>query len=199
MRLRRRASSSPAGRRKSIFETEIVIADGAELKDSLLAQGLETDEIVFKYFWPRYAPPPGAGIRSLLKSEQLRAQFDRLVALHAVVQSSVPMPLAAVLNPDREFVGYVLEYVEGVTLQDLIADGMLDEARRQLGNVEEAVAKLHAKGAAHGDINASNVIAADDGRTLLLDPIPFPKEQTKLQDELCLAELRRQIQRAPSS
>jgi serine/threonine protein kinase len=193
MRLRRRTSSSPAGRRKSIFETEIVIADGGELKERLLAQGLDTDEIVFKYFWPRYAPPPSAGVRSLLRSEQLRAQFDRLVALHAIVQSSVPMPLAAVLNTDREFVGYVLEYVEGVTLRDLLADGMLDEARRQLGQVEETLAKLHAKGAAHGDINASNVIAADDGRTLLLDPIPFPKEQTRLQDELCLEELRSQV------
>jgi tRNA A-37 threonylcarbamoyl transferase component Bud32 len=103
------------------------------------------------------------------------------------------MPLAAVLNPDGEFVGYVHEYVDGVTLQELIAGGMLDEARRQLTQVEETVAKLHAKGAAHGDINGSNVIAADDGRTLLLDPIPFPKEGTKLQDELCLAELRRQL------
>jgi hypothetical protein len=190
---RRRARTSPPPRKKSIFETEIVIADGAELKEQLLGQGLDTDEIVFKYFWPRYAPPPGAGIRSLLKSEQLRAQFDRLVALHAIVQSSVPMPLAAVLNTDREFVGYVLEYVEGVTLQELIADGMFDEARRRLGSVEETVTKLHSKGAAHGDINASNVIAADDGRTLLLDPIPFPKEQTTLQDELCLVELRRQV------
>ena len=191
--LRRRSSASRPGRRKSIYETEIVIADGAELKEELLGQGLATDEIVFKYFWPRYAPPPGAGIRSLLKSEQLRAQFDRLVALHAIVQSSVPMPLAAVLNPDREFVGYVLEYVEGVTLHELIVDGMLDEARRRLANVEETLAKLHAKGAAHGDVTASNVIAADDGRTLLLDPIPFPKEQTKLQDELCLEELRRLV------
>jgi serine/threonine protein kinase len=191
--LRRRSTASHPGRRRSIFETEIVIADGAELKEQLLAQGLDTDEIVFKYFWPRYAPPPTAGIRSLLNSEQLRAQFDRLVALHGIVQSSVPMPLAAVLNNDREFVGYVLEYVEGVTLQELIADGMLDEARRRLAGVEETVAKLHAKGAFHGDINATNVIAADDGRTLLLDPTPFPREQTKLQDELCLAELRRRV------
>ena len=189
---RRRARSSPP-RKKSIFETEIVVADGAELKEQLLGQGLDTDEIVFKYFWPRYAPPPSAGIRSLLRSEQLRAQFDRLVSLHAIVQSSVPMPLAAVVNTDREFVGYVLEYVEGVTLQELITDGMLDEARRRLASVEETVAKLHTKGASHGDITASNVIAADDGRTLLLDPIPFPKEQTTLQDELCLVELRRQV------
>ena len=55
------------------------------------------------------------------------------------------------------------------------------------------MAKLHAKGASHGDVNASNVIAADDGRTLLLDPIPFPKEQTKLQDEASSRGLRRQV------
>lgn len=170
--------------------TEIVVADGAELKDRLREQGLDTDEIVFKYFWPRYAPPPGSGIRSLVKSEHLRPQFERLVEMHGIVQSHVPLPLATVRNADGEFVGYVLEYVGGVTLRELLDDGMVDEAARQLARVEAAVEKLHARGIAHGDLNASNVLAADDGRTLLIDPVPFAKPETSLQDDLCLAELR---------
>ena len=188
-----RRAGEPSRRAKPIFETEIVIADGAELAGRLREQGLDPGEIVFKYGWPRYAPPPDAGIRSLVKSEHLRPQFDRLLAMHAIVQSRVPMPLAAVLSPEREFIGYLLEFVPGVTLQELIDDGMLDEARRQLARVEEAIEKLHARSVAHGDVNTSNVIAADDGRTLLIDPIPFPQPGTLLQDDLCLRQIRELI------
>ena len=173
-----------------------MISDGAELRKRLLEQGLDAGEIVFKYYWPRYAPPPGSGIRSLVKSEHLRPQFERLVEMQSVVQSHVPMPLATVRNSDGEFVGYVLEYVDGVTLRELIEDGMTAEAQRRLDQVRAAVKKLHARSLAHGDLNASNVLAADDGRTLLIDPVPFQRAETRLQDELCLREIRRQIDAA---
>ena len=114
---RRSSSSNPPERRRSIYVTEIVIADGAELKPRLVAEGLDCDEIVFKYHWPRYAPPAAAGIRSLVKSEHLRPQFERLVEMHRIVQSSIPMPVGPVLSPDREFVGYLLEYVDGLIAQ----------------------------------------------------------------------------------
>jgi hypothetical protein len=191
---RRRASPARPPRQTSVHATEIVIADGAELAPRLREQGLDSGEIVFKYHWPRYAP--GAGIRSIVKSEHLLPQFDRLVSMHRLVPSSIPLPVAAVLNPDGEFVGYVLEYVEGVTLRELIADGMVAESRRQLDLVRDIVGRLHAKSVAHGDVNASNVIAADDGRTVLVDPIPFPGRGARLQDELCLDEIARQVELA---
>ena len=72
---------------------------------------------------------------------------------------------------------------------------MIDEARRQLALVEATVAKLHAKSLPHGDVTAANVIAADDGRTLLIDPVASPGPGTRLQDELCLAELRDEIEK----
>jgi serine/threonine protein kinase len=189
---RRSSSSNPPEPRGSIHVVDIVVADGAELKPRLLEQGLDCDEIVFKYHWPRYAPPARSGIRSLVKSEHLRPQFDRIAEMHGIVPSSIPLPVAHVQNPDGDFVGYILEYVEGVTLHELIADGMLAEAGRQLERVAQAVEKLHAKSVFHGDLNAANLIAADDGRTVLLDPLPFPKPQMKLQDELLLDDLRRQ-------
>ena len=191
---RRSSSSNPPERRSSIHVVEIVVSEGAELKPRLLEQGLDCDEIVFKYHWPRYAPPERSGIRSLVKSEHLRPQFDRIVEMHGIVPSSIPLPVAPVRNPEDEFVGYILEYVEGVTLHALVQGRMLAEAERQLDRVALTVEKLHAKSVVHGDLNPANVIAADDGRTVLLDPLPFPKPQMKLQDELLLEDLRRQVE-----
>ena len=192
---RRTSSSNPPERRGSIHVVEIVVAGGAELKPRLLEQGLDCDEIVFKYHWPRYGPPEDSGIRSLVKSEHLRPQFERIDEMHGIVPSSIPLPVAPVRNPEDEFVGYILEYVEGVTLQALVQEGMLAEAGRQLDRVALAVEKLHAKSVVHGDLNPANVIAADDGRTVLLDPLPFPKPQMKLQDELLLEDLREKVAR----
>jgi hypothetical protein len=189
----RRSSSNPPERGRSIHVVDVVVGDGGELKQRLVEQGLDTGEIVFKYHWPRYAPPAGSGIRSLVKSEHLRPQFERIVEMHGIVPSSIPLPVGQVRNPDGDFVGYILEYVEGVTVGELLETGMLDEAGRQLDRVREAVAKLHSKNVVHGDLNPWNVIAADDGRTVLLDPVPFAKPELALQDELCLDEMSRRL------
>lgn len=185
-----RGRAAPPPRSKPRFVVDITLTDGAELKDRLREQGLVADEVIFKYCWPRYAPPPESGILALVKTENLGWQFERLIAMHREVPSSVPMPVGSVTNADGEFVGYLLERVDGVTLQELVDVGALDEARRQVDAVDRAVAKLHAKSIPHGDLTARNVIAADDGRTLLIDPVASPGPGTKLQDELSLQELR---------
>ena len=169
---------------------DIALGSGAELNDRLLEQGLSPDEVIFKYFWPRYAPPADSKIRSFVKSEQLGAQFERLIAMHHEVPSSVPMPVAAVRNVEAEFVGYILEYVGGETLQTLIELGAHAAVRRQLDAAELTVARLHAKSIPHGDLIPSNILAADDGRTLLIDPVANPGPGTKLQDEICLRQMR---------
>jgi serine/threonine protein kinase len=178
---------------KPSFLVEIVVSSGAEIERRLAEQGLAPEEIVLKYCWPRYAPPAGSGIRLIGKLESLSQQFDRLIAMHRVVQSAIPMPVGVVKSAEGEFVGYVLEYAEGDTLEALLGLGLLDEAERRLAIVEETLEKLHAKSIAHGDVNPSNVIAADDGRTLLIDPIPVPGSGARLQDELCVAEIRGRI------
>jgi hypothetical protein len=187
---RPRPGSASRGRRRPVFVVDIALASGVELQDRLREQGLAPDEVVFKYHWPRYAPPADAGILSLVKSENLGWQFERLIAMHRVVPSAVPMPLAMVRNVEAELVGYILERVEGETLQFLIDLGALDEARRQLDAVEKTVAILHAESMPHGDLNPSNIIAADDGRTILVDPVANPGSGTALEDQICLRRLR---------
>jgi hypothetical protein len=188
----RRAVSSYAPRRPK-FVVDIVISDSSELRDRLLKEGLDPGEVVLKYCWRRYAPPLGSGIRSKFNSESLSAQFERLIAMHRLAPARFPMPVATVKSTDGGFAGYVLEYVEGETLQSIISAGMLTEARRQLDIVEDTIVKLHARGMSHGDINSSNVIAADDGRTILIDPVPNPGPGTKLQDDICIQDIRKEI------
>jgi serine/threonine protein kinase len=190
MRLPRRKTRWQPGPRRPKYVVDIEVADGAELRDALRRQGLAPDEVLFKYLWPRYAPPRESGIQSLLKSENLAAQFDRLVAMHRIVPSAIPLPVGLVRNTDGDLVGYVLERVDGVTFRELLDVGALEDAHRRLAAVEQAVAKLHAKDIAHGDLNAYNVIASDDGRTILIDPVGHPGPGTMLQDELSLRELR---------
>jgi hypothetical protein len=186
---RRPAPWAPASRPRFVVDVEL--ADGSELVSRLRAQGVAPDEVVFKYFWPRFAPPADAGILSLYKAENLGGQFERLIAMHAVVPSGIPLPVGMVRNLEGEQVGYVLERVEGDTLQALLELGMHAEAKRTVAVVERTVAKLHAKSIPHGDLNAYNVIASYDGRTLLIDPVANPGPATMLQDELSLEELRK--------
>jgi hypothetical protein len=192
---RRSSGATPV---RPIFYSDIVIADGTELEGGLLREGFAPDEVMLKYCWPRYAPPATARIRAIAKSENLGMQFERLIAMHRVTPAHIPMPAARVMSADGEFAGYILEYVEGETLKSLISFGMADEARRQLGLVEATIARLHAKSLPHGDVNPSNVIVADDGRTLLIDPVANPGFGAKLQDELCLAQIRSEIDAIPA-
>ena len=112
--------------------------------------------------------------------------------MHRVVPSGIPLPVGMVRNMDGEQVGYVLERVEGDTFHSLLELGMVGEATADARDVvERNVAKLHAKSIAHGDLNAYNVIASLDGRTLLIDPVANPGSGTMLQDELLLDELRK--------
>lgn len=189
----RKARAASVDVRTPMFVVDIALSSGADLHDRLVEQGLAPDEVIFKYVWPRYEPPADSGIRSLMKSENLGRQFERLVAMHLEVPSGAPMPLATVRNVEGAFVGYLLERVEGETLQSLIDFGALAEARRQLDAVERTVGTLHARSMPHGDLNASNIIAADDGRTLLIDPVAYPGPGTKLEDEICLRRLRELI------
>ncbi|HEX3805741.1 MAG TPA: RIO1 family regulatory kinase/ATPase [Gaiellaceae bacterium] len=179
--------------RRPRYVVDIELDDGAQLVERLRQQGLAPDEVIFKYFWPRYAPPSESGIQSLLKSENLAWQFERLVAMHRIVPSAIPLPVGLVRNASGELIGYVLERIEGVALQELVEVGAFVEVRRRLAAVERTVAKLHARSISHGDLNAYNVIASDDGRTILIDPVASPGPGTMLQDELSLRELRELI------
>ena len=65
----------------------------------------------------------------------------------------------------------VREWVEGVSLRELVVDEPLDAGRAVViaWAVTDAVAALHATGMAHGNIHPGTVLVAHDGRVVLTD------------------------------
>ena len=73
---------------------------------------------------------------------------------------------------DRSGKRYItMQYVEGRTLADVLADGPLPvaEAVRVVGDVLSALAYAHAGGVVHRDIKPANVMVAADGQVKVVD------------------------------
>ncbi len=73
---------------------------------------------------------------------------------------------------DEESRAYVVrEWVDGVSLRELVVDGPLDSVRATsvAHAVASAVAAAHASGMSHGNVHPGSVLIADDGRVVLAD------------------------------
>ena len=98
------------------------------------------------------------------------ARFQR----EAKVLASLNHPnIAAIygLEDEGDSLALVLEYVEGPTLQDRIANGPipLDEALPIARQIAEALEAAHEQGIIHRDLKPANVKVKDDGTVKVLD------------------------------
>jgi serine/threonine protein kinase len=103
------------------------------------------------------------------------SHFTERFRNEAKVQASLVHPhIVALYNYFREGDNYcmVMEYVEGVTLKQLIANtGPLPEQKVVwiLNQTLEAVGFAHKKGIIHGDIKPSNILITKDNTVKILD------------------------------
>jgi WD40 repeat protein len=110
-----------------------------------------------------------------LKTLDDRAQIykERLI-VEARLAASINHPNIATIHDVIESDGQsfiVMEYVEGTTLAQRIAQGplSLDEALRVIIQTADALASAHARGVIHCDIKSSNIMLTIEGAVKVLD------------------------------
>lgn len=108
-------------------------------------------------------------LKILRASDGARALLDEARMLGAAHASDVVAVYALHLDARPPFL--VMERVHGVALDDLLRKTTLSfvEGRALLARIAHALDGLHARGIAHGDVKASNVLVSDDGSVKLAD------------------------------
>jgi hypothetical protein len=107
------------------------------------------------------------------------------VAASRVVHPNLVGVYDAIDEADRAYV--VREWVDGSSLRELVADGLLDPHRATaiVNAVAGAVAAIHATGMVHGNIHPGTVLVGHDGRVVLADA-RADDEVTNANDVRCL-------------
>ncbi|NLU78063.1 serine/threonine protein kinase [Micromonospora sp. HNM0581] len=101
--------------------------------------------------------------------ESATEMLQAAVAASRVVHPNLVGVYDAIDEAVRAYV--VREWVDGQSLRDLVAGGVLDAARATaVGNsVASALAAVHATGMVHGNVHPGTVMISDDGRVVLAD------------------------------
>src|SRR5580704_13937383 len=111
-------------------------------------------------------PRMGRKVALKVSHEQFSERFDREV--RAVAALSHPN-ICAIYDVGPNY--YVMELVDGPTLEDRIAQGpiALKEALEIAGQMAAALEAAHAKGIVHRDLKPANIKLCPDGAVKVLD------------------------------
>lgn len=101
--------------------------------------------------------------------ESAAEMLQAAVAASRVIHPNLVGVYDAIDEVERAYV--VREWVDGVSLREVVAAGPLDPDRAitVAHAVASAVAAVHASGMVHGNIHPGTVLVADDGRVVLAD------------------------------
>lgn len=101
--------------------------------------------------------------------EAATRMLQAAVAASRVIHPNLVDVYDAIDETERAYV--VREWVDGISLRDLVASGPLDPARATTiaSAVASAVAAVHSSGMVHGSVHPGSVLIADDGQVVLAD------------------------------
>ncbi|MFD0974994.1 protein kinase family protein [Plantactinospora endophytica] len=101
--------------------------------------------------------------------DSAKEMLQAAVAASRVIHPNLVGVYDAIDEEDRAYV--VREWVDGHSLRELVADGVLDPARATsiAHAVSGAISAIHATGMVHGNLHPGTVMVGDDGRVVLAD------------------------------
>ena len=101
--------------------------------------------------------------------DSAKEMLQAAVTASRVIHPNLVGVYDAIDEDDRAYV--VREWVDGRSLRELIADGVLDPARATsiAHAIAGAIAAIHATGMVHGNVHPGTVMVGDDGRVVLAD------------------------------
>jgi hypothetical protein len=101
--------------------------------------------------------------------ESAKEMLQAAVAASRVIHPNLVGVYDAIDEEERAYV--VREWVDGQSLREVVAEGVLDPARATTvaHAVAGAIAAIHATGMVHGNLHPGTVMIADDGRVVLAD------------------------------
>ena len=118
--------------------------------------------------WKARDPKLERDVAIKVSAQQFTERFEREAKVIAQLNHANVCTLYAV-GPDY----LVLEYIEGATLAELIAEGPipLEDALRLAGQIADALEAAHNKGIVHRDLKPANVKIRPDGSVKVLSLI----------------------------
>ncbi|GAB3966355.1 hypothetical protein GCM10027615_13470 [Plantactinospora veratri] len=101
--------------------------------------------------------------------DSAKEMLQAAVAASRVIHPNLVGVYDAIDEEDRAYV--VREWVDGHSLRELVAEGVLDPARATsiAHAVSGAISAIHATGMVHGNLHPGTVMVGDDGRVVLAD------------------------------
>ncbi|MFC6019116.1 protein kinase family protein [Plantactinospora solaniradicis] len=101
--------------------------------------------------------------------DSAKEMLQAAVAASRVIHPNLVGVYDAIDEEDRAYV--VREWVDGHSLRELVADGVLDPARATsiAHAIAGAISAIHATGMVHGNLHPGTVMVGDDGRVVLAD------------------------------
>ncbi len=130
------------------------------------------------------------------KGTYIKQEYEKLHRLYTIDPEHTVKPYALVLdtnNNSLDYLGYFMEFVEGMDLSDYMIDhNTRNKARDRfiMYQIKEAVSKFHSNGDYHGDIHENNIRITENYNIKIIDPYIWEKKSNRSRIKLDNEEVR---------
>lgn len=109
------------------------------------------------------------------------AEYNSLKSMHDLYPDKFVKPIRVTVNKKGEATGYMMEKVNGVTLDKWLKDNKMSQLMYE--DIKSTIQGLHRKGIYHGDLKANNIIVNEWGNWKIIDPVGF-KHSNQMTDKM---------------